>query len=210
MRELVEAAWAAAIPIREVSRTELDQLAEDNRGVVGVLTAAAAELGERDLDTIEFGPDAIVVALDGVEDPQNLGSAARAADAAGAQLLISRVKRAAGVTDSAVRASSGALMSLPHARVANIARALDRLKARGFSVVGLDGSAPYSVYDEECPAGRVAVVVGSEGAGMARLTREACDLLVSLPMRGSVESLNVSASLAAALYSFVLPSRSRS
>jgi 23S rRNA (guanosine2251-2'-O)-methyltransferase len=92
--------------------------------------------------------------------------------------------------------------------VANIARALERLKDAGFTVVGLDERAERTVFDEEPPEGRVAVVLGSEGEGLGRLTREACDLLVRLPMRGRVGSLNASASLAAALYAFVLPRRS--
>ena len=108
-----------------------------------------------------------------------------------------------------MRASAGALSHLPHARVANIARAIERLQAIGFSAVGLDGDAPTSIFDGPCPEGRVALVVGSEGAGLSRLVRERCDLLVALPMRGRVGSLNASASLAAALYGYVLPSRRR-
>ena len=95
----------------------------------------------------------------------------------------------------------------PHARVANIPRALDRLQGVGFTVVGLDGDASSTIFDDPCPEGRVALVVGSEGEGMSRLVRERCDVLVSLPMRGRVGSLNASASLAAALYGYVLPSR---
>lgn len=89
--------------------------------------------------------------------------------------------------------------------MANIARALARLQAAGFSVVGLDEGAPSSIFDAECPTGRVALVVGSEGEGMSRLVRERCDLLVALPLRGRVGSLNASAALAAVLYGFVLP-----
>jgi 23S rRNA (guanosine2251-2'-O)-methyltransferase len=108
-----------------------------------------------------------------------------------------------------VRASAGALLHLPHARVANIGRALERLKDLGFTVIGLDGDAPGTIYDEPCPTGRLALVLGSEGEGMARLTRERCDVLVSIPMRGRVDSLNASASLAAALFAYVLPARGR-
>ena len=122
-------------------------------------------------------------------------------------MLITRTKRAADVTASAVRASAGALLHLPHARVANIARALDRLQDAGFWVVGLDGDAAASIYDEPAPEGKVALVVGSEGEGMSRLVRERCDILVRLPMHGRVGSLNASASLAAVLYGGVLPAR---
>jgi 23S rRNA (guanosine2251-2'-O)-methyltransferase len=99
------------------------------------------------------------------------------------------------------------LLHIPLARVANISRALGRLQDAGFTVVGLDGDARTSIFDEPCPEGRVALVVGSEGEGMSRLVRERCDALVALPMHGRVGSLNASASLAAALYGFVLPSR---
>ena len=111
------------------------------------------------------------------------------------------------MTPAAVRASAGALLHIPLARVANIPRALGRLQDVGFAVVGLDDSADLSIFDEPCPRGRVALVIGSEGEGMSRLVRERCDVLVALPMRGRVSSLNASASLAAALYGYVLPSR---
>ncbi|HJQ72176.1 MAG TPA: TrmH family RNA methyltransferase, partial [Actinomycetota bacterium] len=124
---------------------------------------------------------------------------------AGAAALVTRSRRAAGVTPAAIRASAGALEHLPHAVVANIARTLARLQEAGFSVVGLDDGASSSIFDEECPTGRVAVVVGSEGEGMSRLVRERCDLRVALPLKGRVGSLNASAALAAALYGFVLP-----
>jgi 23S rRNA (guanosine2251-2'-O)-methyltransferase len=146
-----------------------------------------------------------VVVLDGIEDPQNLGAAARAAEAAGAAALVSRTHRGAPVTDAAIRASAGALLHLPHARVANIARAIERLQDGGFTVVGLDGEAPHTIFDEPCPSGRVAIAVGSEGTGLSRLVRERCDDVVALPMRGHVGSLNAAASLAAALYAYVLP-----
>jgi 23S rRNA (guanosine2251-2'-O)-methyltransferase len=124
-------------------------------------------------------------------------------------MLVSRTRRAADVTPAAIRASAGALLHLPHARVANLARALERLKDTGFTVVGLDERAPASAYDTPPVVDRLAVVIGSEGEGMARLTREACDLVLSLPMRGRIGSLNASASLAAVLYGWVLPPRSR-
>jgi len=147
------------------------------------------------------------VVLDGITDPQNLGAAARSAEAGGAAMLITRTRRAAEVTPAAVRASAGALLHLPHARVANVPRAIERLQQLQFWVVGLDERAGESVYDDECPSGRVAVVIGSEGEGMARLTRERCDQLLSLPMRGEVGSLNAAASLAAMIYAYVIPTR---
>ena len=206
LRELLDSAGGAGVSLREVDRRELDLLAADHHGVVATVRPREP-IGERELAATAFSEDALVVVLDGIEDPQNLGAAARSAEAAGAAMIVTRTRRAADVTPAAVQASSGALLHLPHARVANIPRALERLKDAGFTVVGLDERSPTSVYETEPPDGRVAVVLGSEGAGMARLTREACDVLVSLPMRGRVGSLNASASLAAVLYAFILPSR---
>ncbi len=208
LNELRAAARERGVPVREVPRRELDALAEDHHGVVAVVgERRGREIGERELASWPFGDDAVVVVLDGIADPQNLGAAARSAEAAGTEMLVSRLRRAAPVTPAAIRASAGALLHIPHARVANIPRALKRLKRAGFTVVGLDERAPASVYDERCPEGRVALVLGSEGTGLSRLSREACDALVSLPMRGTVASLNAAASLAAALYAYVLPSR---
>jgi 23S rRNA (guanosine2251-2'-O)-methyltransferase len=204
LRDVLEACRDAGLSVREVSTSELDGLAADHRGVVA-MTGVPEPIGERALATWPFGEDDLVVVLDGITDPQNLGAAARSAEAAGATMLVTRTRRAADITPAAIRTSAGALLHLPHARVANIARALERLKGAGFTVVGLDERAERTVFEEEAPRGRVAVVLGSEGEGLARLTRDACDLLVRLPMRGRVASLNASASLAAALYAFVLP-----
>ena len=210
MRAVAEAVSAAGLSMHETDRTELDRLATDHQGVVARLLDDALrprELGERDLRTFSFSENAFVVVLDGITDPQNFGAAARSAEAAGTSLLVTRVRRAADVTPAAVRASAGALLHISLARVANISRALGRLQDAGFTVVGLDGDARTSIFDEPCPEGRVALVVGSEGEGMSRLVRERCDALVALPMHGRVGSLNASASLAAALYGYVLPSR---
>ena len=210
LRAVVDAAVAAGVDITETDRRELDRLAPDHQGVVARLRddpERPAELGERELGSYPFDDDALVVVLDGITDPQNFGAAARSAEAAGGSMLVTRVRRAADVSPAAIRASAGALLHLPHARVANIPRALDRLQGVGFTVVGLDGDASTTIFDDPCPDGRVALVVGSEGEGMSRLVRERCDVLVSLPMRGRVGSLNASASLAAALYGYVLPSR---
>jgi 23S rRNA (guanosine2251-2'-O)-methyltransferase len=211
MRAVLEASREAGVPVREVGRAHLDELATDHQGVVARLSperrARADALGERDLATYPFDEDAVVVLLDGITDPQNLGAAARSAEAAGVAMLVTRVHRAADVTPAAVRASAGALLHLPHARVANIPRAVQRLQETGFFVIGLAGEASSDIYEEPCPPGRVAIALGGEGEGLARLTRERCDALVRLPMRGRVGSLNAAASLAAALYAYVLPSR---
>ena len=207
MRAVLDQAEAAGLEVMTKPRRELDAVAAENQGVVARVKGAGNALSERDLVTFDFGQQAIVVVLEGITDPQNLGAAARSAEAAGVELLVSRTVRAADVTAAAVRASAGALLHVPHARVANIPRALERLKDAGFFVVGLAGEAASSIYQEPCPDGRVALVIGSEGEGLARLTRERCDALVRLPMMGRVGSMNASASLAAALYGYVLASR---
>src|SRR5207247_8457763 len=129
-------------------------------------------------------------------------------EAAGAAMLVTRIRRSAGITPAAVRASAGALSHLPVARVTNLRRTIEALKGRGFTLVGLDASGR-SFAEEPCPDGPVGLVVGAEGTGISRLVREGCDLLVALPMRGRVGSLNASAALAAALYAYVLPSMER-
>jgi 23S rRNA (guanosine2251-2'-O)-methyltransferase len=206
LREVLEASHAAGVGVKEVPRRELDALGAGHQGVA-VSSREPLYLKERDLATYPFGDEDVVVVLDGITDPQNLGAAARSAEAAGVTMLVTRIRRAGGPTPAAVRASAGALLHLSHARVANIARAIERLKQVGFFAVGLDEKAEVSVYATPCPPGRVAIVLGSEGEGLSRLAREACDALISLPMRGQVSSLNASASLAAVLYAFVVPSR---
>src|SRR4051812_22767065 len=201
LAELSAAASGAGVPVGIRPVEELDRLAADHQGVVARV-ALPRELGEAELRDFPFGPDAVVVVLDGVTDPQNLGAAARSAEAAGVAMLVSRERRAAPVTPAAVRASAGALLHLPMARVTNLTRALIALQSRGFPVVGLDEDAPRSILDEPAPDGPLALVLGAEGSGISRLVREHCDLLVALPMRGKVQSLNASAALAAALFAY--------
>jgi 23S rRNA (guanosine2251-2'-O)-methyltransferase len=205
---LTERIAAQGLPVGQRTPDELDLLAPDHQGVVARV-AMPRELGEGDLRAFAFGPDAVVVVLDGVTDPQNLGAAARSAEAAGAAMLVSRERRAAPVTPAAVRASAGALLHLPVVRVTNLTRAIQMLQERGFTVVGLAEDAVARVGEDPAPDGPLAVVLGAEGSGISRLVREHCDLLVALPMRGKVASLNASAALAAALFAYVLPSRRR-
>src|SRR5919204_1599861 len=202
LRDVLEAARRAGVPVHRVQVEVLDRMANDHRGVVAMLRAErpGKEMGERDLSSFPFGEGAVAVVLDGIVDPQNLGSAARSCEAAGVSLIVMRLRRAAPPTTAAVTASAGALLHVPLARVANIPRAIARLQQLGFTAAGLDGGAPRSIYQEPCPTGRIALVVGSEDKGISRLARERCDVLVALPMLGRVRSLNASASLAAALY----------
>ncbi len=208
--DVLAEASARGVPVEEVDADRLDALAAGVRhqGVAAEVPSPAT-LGERDLARRDWPHDAIVVVLDGVEDPQNVGSAARSAEAAGASALVLRERRAAGITPAAIRASAGALLHLPVAVVANIPRALERLKDAGFTVVGLDGDAAPTAFEEAPPGGRVVLVAGSEEKGLSRLAKEACDALVALPMRGKVGSLNAAAAVAAGLYGYLLrPSES--
>lgn len=204
---LADLARVRGIPVEDADGDALDELAGGlaHQGVA-VEVRTPRTLGERELAERDWPADAVVVVLDGVLDPQNVGAAARVAEAAGASALVLRERRAAGVTPAAIRASAGALLHLPVAVVANIPRALERLKDRGFTVVGLAGEASATIYDD-APQGAIALVAGSEERGLSRLVREACDVLVALPMRGRVGSLNAAAAVAAALYGYVLRGR---
>ena len=204
LTQLMDAAREAGVPVEDVPRSRIDALGVHDHQEVAAIVRPAADLDERALSETAFDPDALAVLLDGVTDPQNLGAAARAAEAAGAAVLVTRTRRAAPVSSAAIRASAGALLHLPHARVANLPRAIERLKERGFLVVGLDERAPRSIHDAPAPPRPLLLVVGSEGAGMSRLVREACDELVSIPMAGKVGSLNAAAALAVALFGYAL------
>lgn len=208
LRDLLRDARTAGVSVEEVPRHLLDELASGARhqGVVARVRSRPA-LGEADLARWPWEEDAVVVVLDGVTDPHNLGACARTADAAGAAALVIRRPRGAGETPAAMRASAGALAHLPVARVANVSRALDRLKGAGFWVVGLDGRADRTIDQAVRADGRVALVLGAEGSGLSRLVAERCDELLAIPMRGRVESLNVSVAAGVALYAYALRSR---
>lgn len=181
---------------------ELDRLAGG-----GVHQGVAAELApgnapaEADLEDIVRGAgrQALLLVLDGVQDPHNLGACLRTADAAGAQAVIAPRDRAAGLTGVARKVAAGAAENVPFIQVTNLARTLGRLKELGVWIVGAAGQAEMELYQADLK-GPLAVVMGSEGAGLRRLTREACDFTVRLPMRGTVESLNVSVATGIVLY----------
>ena len=190
----------AGVPVETVSRDHLDARAEGlvHQGVLAVAPPFAYAELDGVLDRAEGPP--LLVALDGVTDPHNLGSIARTAEAVGADALLLPSRRSAGVTATAEKAAAGALAHLPVVRVTNLVRALDECRSRHVWVVGLDGDGPEPI--GACPllTEPVIVVVGSEGRGLARLTREACDVLAHLPMRGAVGSLNASVAAGIALY----------
>jgi 23S rRNA (guanosine2251-2'-O)-methyltransferase len=204
LREVLEEARRMDVPLEWVDADVLDRLeVRDHQGVVAFVKPPR-ELDERSLTAMPFDRDALVVVLDGITDPQNLGAAARCAEAAGVRLMIARRRRAAPVSGAAIRASAGALLHLPLARVPNIPRALAHLKRSGFLVVGLDHRAVRTIHDGAAPGRPLALVVGSEDRGISRLVREACDDLVSIPMSGRISSLNASAALAVGLFGYAL------
>ncbi len=141
----------------------------------------------------------LILILDGVQDPHNLGACLRVADGAGAHAVIAPKDRSVGLTTSAIKVASGAAESVPYIAVTNLARTLRDLKDRGIWLVGADDSAKESIYKAKLD-GALGLVLGAEGEGLRRLTRESCDLLVSIPMLGSVASLNVSVASGICLY----------
>jgi 23S rRNA (guanosine2251-2'-O)-methyltransferase len=199
-RDLAAAAEKAGLEVMRVPTKRLDGFYGGGRhqGVVAMVreTPARESLEDR-LDALTEPP--LLLVLDGVTDPHNLGACLRVADAAGAHAVIAPKDRAAGINATVSRVASGAAESVPYYMVTNLARTLDDLKERNIWIVGADERAEATLYDAELPAG-LAWVLGAEGEGMRRLTRERCDLLVRIPMRGSVESLNVSVASGVCLF----------
>lgn len=203
LRELVELAARRGVRVRHVARDALDAEAEGgiHQGVVAEVKALPpATLA--DLARPREGGLPLIVVLDGVEDPQNVGAIIRTVDAAGGAGVVRQTRRAAPLTGATAKASAGAVHHLPVAEVVNIARALEELKELGVWCVGLDADAetPYYGLDLAVP---LALVVGAEGHGLRRLVRERCDLVAAIPMRGHVSSLNVSAATAIVLFEAV-------
>jgi 23S rRNA (guanosine2251-2'-O)-methyltransferase len=183
-------------------RAALDRMTGGARhqGVVARYDAPAP-LAESDLAGLaeRAGRAALFLVLDGVTDPHNFGACLRSAEAAAVTAVVVPKDRAVGVTPTVRRASAGAADRVPIVAVTNLARALKTLKDAGVWLVGLAGDTPQSLYAIDLD-GPIAVVLGSEGEGMRRLTREACDFLAHIPMRGAVESLNVSVATGVALF----------
>jgi len=209
LQRLIEDCRRLAVPVRFLQRTELDRMAGNSahQGVVAVTSAKQYS----DLDDVvgaKRGQYSLVVVLDGVEDPHNLGAILRTADAAGADGIVIPERRAAGVTGTVTKASAGASEHLPIAKVTNIARTVEELKERNLWTVGLDerGSQTYDAldYNMDC-----ALVLGAEGKGLHDLVKRKCDFLVSIPMLGKVSSLNVSVAAAVVLYEIVRQRRAR-
>ena len=207
---IVRLAEEHGVPVRRVTADELDRLAGGARhrhqGVIAEVEEATS-FSVEDLVIAARGA-ALIVVLDGIEDPQNLGAILRTVDAAGADGVVRQSRHAARLDGAAAKASAGAVSHVRIAEVVNIARAIEDLKQAGVWTVGLAGDAPKR-YDEVDLTVPTAVVVGAEGAGLRRLVRERCDWLVSIPMQGHVESLNVSVATGIALFEAIRQRRAK-
>jgi len=203
VRDLLRTAEAAGVRAHLVDADRLERLCPHKRHQGVVALVEAPPKGQR-LDELldahegEVEPILLLV-LDGVTDPRNLGACLRVADGAGAAAVIAPKDRACTLTEVAMQTASGAAESVPYLMVTNLARALDEIRDRDILVVGTDERATSDVYDQRL-TGPVAWVLGAEGTGMRRLTRERCDALARIPMRGAVGSLNVSVAAGVVLY----------
>jgi 23S rRNA (guanosine2251-2'-O)-methyltransferase len=196
--ESLQLALHHQLPIREVHRAEIEGISANSQGIILAIKpyqySSFQEITERANHPI------LIVALDGVTDPRNLGAIVRSAAAFGAAGVVMTERRAAAMTASAWKSSAGAAARLPVAQVTNMARTIDDAKKIGCFVIGLDGESDQSLSGMKVAKENVMIVVGSEGKGLSRLVREKCDLVVSIPMRASTESLNASVATAIALF----------
>ncbi len=202
-REIVSIAADSGYPLLEVSRTELDKLSDGSvhQGVAIQVPPYEYADDEDLLDIAEqTGRAPLIVALDGVTDPRNLGAVLRSAGAFGAHGVLVPERRAAGVTAAAWKVSAGAAARVPVARVTNLTRTLAELKQAGVFVVGLDGGGDVAIGDLPYASDPLVLVVGSEGKGLSRLVREQCDAIASIPIANAVESLNAGVAAGIALY----------
>ena len=204
MRQFVERVQAAGVKLIDSDDARLARLAGSGRhqGVVARVTPLKTSHSLDDvLDAVEDegrGP-ALVLVLDGVTDPHNLGACLRTADGAGAHAVVAPKDHAVGLNATVAKVASGAAETVPYLMVTNLARTLGELQDRGVRVIGTSDDAPRTLFEADL-TGPVALVLGAEGAGMRQLTRKTCDELVRVPMQGAVESLNVSVASAVCLY----------
>ncbi|HZJ82157.1 MAG TPA: 23S rRNA (guanosine(2251)-2'-O)-methyltransferase RlmB [Guyparkeria sp.] len=201
-------AQRAGVVVESRDAAWLDQLRSDGRPVRHQGVAAQIFLSqagdEQDLAALldEAGEPPLLLVLDGVTDPHNLGACLRGAEAAGALAVVVPKDRACGLTPAARKTSAGSAERLPFIQVTNLARTLADLKTRGLWIVGATGQGPVSLYESDFAREPVALVMGAEGSGLRRLTQERCDQLIHIPMAVSVESLNVSVAAAICLFEF--------
>ena len=209
LQRVIEDCRRNGVAVRLLGRPELDRMAGNNahQGVVAV-TSGKQYNELDDLIAAKRGKHTLLVLLDGIEDPHNLGAILRTADAAGADGVVIPERRAVGVTPTVIKASAGASEHLPIAKVTNIARTVEELKEKNIWVVGLDerGSKDYDGIDYNMDCG---IVLGAEGKGVHYLVKKKCDFLVSIPMLGKISSLNVSVAAGVMLYEIVRQRKSQ-
>ncbi|GAB6139843.1 23S rRNA (guanosine(2251)-2'-O)-methyltransferase RlmB [Methylosoma difficile] len=205
LSQAIDALLDLGIEPEKLDRKKLDKLAEGNnhQGIV-IEVDMPGELSESDLKTAvqSLGETALFLVLDNVQDPHNLGACLRSCDATGAHGVIITKDNATGITPTVCKVASGAAETVPVYQVTNLARTLRWLKDQGLWIFGAAGEAEQTVYQADLTV-PMAIVMGAEGKGMRRLTREQCDVLVKLPMQGKVESLNVSVATGVLLYEVV-------
>jgi 23S rRNA (guanosine2251-2'-O)-methyltransferase len=200
LRDLLAQANERGVNVHAVEPERLAGLAGSNRHQGVVARAEALPQLNDPVDLIDLvGPDLLLLVLDGVQDPHNLGACLRVADAMGAHAVVAPRDRAVALTATVQKVASGAADTVPYITVTNLARCLRELQDAGVRVVGADDQATAGLGAFDV-AGPLAIVLGAEGAGLRRLTRETCDELVQIPMLGSVESLNVSVAAGICLY----------
>ncbi len=199
-RDLRELAARLSVRVMPVDAKRLDGMSGGARHQGVVAKAQDVDMPKFIEDVLEgLQEPPLLLILDGVQDPHNLGACLRVADGAGAHAVIAPKDRSVGLTLAAIKVASGAAETVPYIPVTNLARTMRDLKDRGIWLVGTDDSAPRTLYQEKIE-GALGLVMGAEGEGLRRLTRDSCDLLVSIPMLGSVESLNVSVASGVCLY----------
>ena len=208
MRSFAERAGAAGVRVVDSDDARLSALAGNARhqGVVALVKPLPARHSLDDILDAAEGPP-LVLALDGITDPHNLGACLRVADGAGAHAVIAPKDHAVGINATVAKVASGAADSVPYLMVTNLARSLNELKERDIRVVGTSDDAAQTLYELDLRA-PVALVLGAEGKGMRQLTRQTCDVLVRIPMAGAVESLNVSVAAGVCLYEVLRQRRS--
>ncbi len=203
IKDLVSKAKAVGIPVATLSRKELDQLLSGARhqGVLAEISRPKSGRGERDLPAFleSLNGPAFLLVLDGVQDPHNLGACLRSADAAGVDAVIIPRDKSAGITPAVRKVASGAADAVPVFCVTSLSRTLRLLKESGIWLYGASDDADHNLFDTDL-RGPVALVLGSEGKGLRRLTAELCDFQVAIPMAGQVESLNVSVAAGVLMY----------
>ena len=200
LRELVERAEVAGVEVHAVDERRLHALAGHDRhqGVVAVIDGALPHVTLEDV-LEDAGEAPLFLILDGVTDPHNLGACLRSADAFGVNAVVVPKDRAVGVNATVAKAAAGAADTIPVVSVTNLARAMRDLKERGIWLIGADAQGTESLFETGL-SGPLAWVLGAEGSGLRRLTRELCDRVVSIPLRGSVSSLNVSVAAGVCLF----------